>query len=48
MELGLFWLQNIKNTFKGKVSGVDLAKNLLKAYSGKDVGFYLLGENLSG
>ncbi|NLK67633.1 MAG: WecB/TagA/CpsF family glycosyltransferase [Clostridiaceae bacterium] len=33
----------LKTPLKEKVSGVDLAKNLLKAYSGKDVGFYLLG-----
>ena len=44
MELGLFWLQNIKNTFKGKGVGVDLARIYLKHIQGRMLVFIYLGE----
>ncbi len=33
----------LKTPLKEKVSGVDLAKNLFKAFSGKSTGFFILG-----
>lgn len=33
----------LKTPLKSKVSGIDLAKNLFETFSGKNVGFYILG-----
>lgn len=33
----------LKTPLKEKVSGIDLVKNLIKAFSGKNVSFYILG-----